>query len=103
MAEQEQPVHGIDDEMNEIREYIDTIANQPGSDQARIAKETLIYKYHIQIARMNHLIAQQQRSPRVLSPIRPPDIDRQQQLEREIAELQANLDKANRDHKEVIL
>ena len=72
------PLLAIEDELTEIRRLLTVMTNNPGSDQANIALETIVYKYHANLLRMNELLATHDI---VRVPLRPPDADQQQQMQ----------------------
>ena len=72
------PLLAIEDELTEVRRLLTVMANNAGSDQAHIALETIVYKYHANLLRMNELLATHDI---VRVPIRPPDADQQQQIQ----------------------
>eukprot|EP00800_Vazella_pourtalesii_P016665 TRINITY_DN4862_c0_g1_i1.p1 TRINITY_DN4862_c0_g1~~TRINITY_DN4862_c0_g1_i1.p1 ORF type:complete len:353 (-),score=115.33 TRINITY_DN4862_c0_g1_i1:228-1286(-) len=85
------PPHiAIEDELTEIRRLLTLMVNNPGSDQANIALETIVYKYHANLLQHSEMLAARDV---VRIPTRPPDMDVQQQLMRVNDELENKLRK----------
>ena len=85
------PPHiAIEDELTEIRRLLTLMVNNPGSDQANIALETIVYKYHANLLQHSEMLAARDVA-RI--PTRPPDMDVQQQLMRVNDELENKLRK----------
>ncbi|KAI6656554.1 hypothetical protein LOD99_1349 [Oopsacas minuta] len=83
------PPHvAIEDELTEIRRLLTLMVNNPATDQANIALETIVYKYHANLLQHSEVLAAREV---VRLPLRPPDADLQhqqlQQLARENDEL----------------
>ena len=71
------PLIAIQDELTEVRRILDEMVNNPGTDQAMIALETIVYKYHTNLHRLNEALAAP--DPGRVS-YRPPDGDLHQRL-----------------------